>query len=320
LVRLDVSFALPVDEFHYRRVGNRYAVDTHRGAFLLDSALVEVSREVVWDAKPRAVDHDPRGSVYTVDEARWDAPPGRYTAVLEVHDNRSGRIGQFRREVDTGRFAGPGLRLSDILLARDIRRVGQEESSRTAFAVVPNPLRIYRAGDDVAVYFEVYGLTPDTNGRTAYEVSYTLSRPDPSEVDLRLFPELGGTPKDIARRKPPVRAVVYRPGIDTWGGSSSLFRPPALDGQVVEYRVEYQAEARDNRQLTPEQARELGLTRKSFSTTVTLRYEGERTEEPRTLRVDVRQAEMGLQKLGLTVKDLRTGAQASGWTLVRVVE
>ena len=319
-VRLEASYALPVDELRYRRVGNRYGVDTERGAFLLDSALVEVSRQVVRDATPRHVNYDPRGSIYTVDEARWAVPPGRYTAVGEVKDHRSGRIGQFRREVDVRRFAGPGLCLSDILLARDIRRVGGEESSRMAFAVDAHPLRIYRVTDDLAVYFEVYGLTPGADGRTAYEVSYTLSRPHPSEVDLRLFPELGGTPRDIVKKRPPVRAVVYRPGVDTWGGTTDLFRPPASDGQVVEYRVEYQAEAREEGRLTPERARELGLTRKAFSTTITLRYEGERTEEPRTLRVDVRQAQMGLQKLSLTVKDLQTNAQVSGWTLVRIVE
>ncbi len=324
-VRLEASYALPVDELRYRRVGNRYGVDTQRGAFLLDSVLVEVSRDVVRDATPRRVNEDHRGRVYTVDETRWTVPPGRYTAVGEVKDHRSGRIGQFRREVDVRRFAHPGLCLSDILLARDIRRIGQEESSRAAFAVDAHPLRIYRVTDDVAVYFEVYGLTPGADGRTAYEVSYTLSRPHPQEVDLRLFPAPGGTP--VPKSTPPVHAVVYRPGIDTWGGTTDLFRPPASDGQVVEYRVEYQAEAREEGQridhpmrLTPERARELGLTRKAFSTTITLRYEGGRTEEPRTLRVDVRQAQMGLQKLSLMVRDLQTNAQVSGWTLVRVVE
>lgn len=326
-VRVEASYALPVDELRYRRIGNRYAVDTERGAFLLDSALVEVSRHVVRDATPRRVNYDPRGSIYTVDETRWTVQPGRYTVVEEVKDLRSGRIGQFRREVDLRRFARPGLCLSDILLARDIRRVGQEEASRAAFAVDTHPLRIYRVTDDLAVYFEVYGLTPGADGRTAYEISYTLSRPHPEEVDLRLFPELGGTPRDIVKKRPPVRAVVYRPGIDTWGGTMDLFRPPAQDGQVVEYRVEYQAEARQEGQridnpmrLTPERARELGLTRKAFSTTITLRYEGVRTEEPRTLRIDVRQAQMRLQKLSLTVKDLRTNARVSGWTLIRIVE
>jgi hypothetical protein len=304
-VRIEASYALPVDQLHYRRVGDHYAVDVDQGTFLLDNALVEVSRKVVSDATPRPVSLDPRGSIYTVDEARWTVSPGRYTAVVEVKDNQSGRIGQLRREVDGRRFAAPGLCLSDILLARDIRRIGQEESSWTSFAVIPNPLRIYRAADDLAVYFEV---------------AYTLSLPQASEIDLRLFPELGGTPKEMAKPKTPVRSVVYRPGIDPWSGPGDFFRTPADDGHVVEYRVEYQAEAREEQKLTPELQRQLGLGKKYFSTTVTLHYEGYRTEEPRALRIDVRQTPMGLQKLTLTVKDLHTGAQVSGWTLVRVVE
>ena len=319
-VRLELSYALPVDELRYRRVGDRYAVDVDRGVFLLDSARAEISRNVFRETAPRRVVYDPRGAVYTEDQARWTVAPGRYVAAVEVRDNRSGRIGQFRRNVDASRFGAPGLCVSDPLLARDVRRVGGEEASRSSYEITPNPLRIYRVTEDLAVYFEAYGLTPAPDGRTAYEVSYTLGQPRPSDVDLDLFPSLGGPLVEKSPPRPPVRAVVYRPGLDTWGGSPDLFRSPADDGRVVEYRVEYQADPREPQRMTSDMERQLGLSKKLSSATVTLRYEGDRTDEPRTLRIDLRHTPMGLRKLTLTVRDLRTNASATTTALVRVVE
>ncbi len=315
---IEASYALPVDRTRYRRASDRYTVEATRGAFLLDSARVEVSRSVVSDPIRRQVSSGLRDFVYTAEEARWTVPPGRYTAVVEVQDHESGRIGNFHREVDASRFSAPGLCLSDILLAREVRAVGPDESSRAAFAVTPNPLRTCRTIEELAVYFEVYGLALDPSRRTAYEVAYTLSRPQPSEVDLRLFPDL--EPPPVASQKSPLRTVVYRPGIDAWDGSSDPFRVQSEGAHVVEYRVEYQADPREAQKLTPELKRQLGIAGKPFSATVTLRYEGERTDEPRTLRVDLRHIQPGIQKLTLTVKDLQTGAQTSGWTLVRIVE
>jgi hypothetical protein len=69
-VRLEASYALPVDELRYRRVGNRYGVDTERGTFLLDSALSKAA-EVMADRR-----------LFLLDDEQWaaflaalDAPP-----------------------------------------------------------------------------------------------------------------------------------------------------------------------------------------------------------------------------------------------------
>jgi hypothetical protein len=312
-VRIEASYALPVDRIRYSRATDRYTVEATRGAFLLDSTLAEVSRSVVDDPARRQVSFGPQELVYTAEEARWTVRPGRYTAVVETQDHESGRIGSFRQEVDLRRFAAPGLCLSDILLAREVRALGGD-SSRAAFALAPNPLRTYRTIEDLTVYFEVYGLTPDPNGRTAYEVSYTLSQPESREVDPRLFPDLRETP--ATRTRPSGKTVVYRPGIDTWGGTTGRFP----EGQVVDYRVEYQADPHEASKLTPEMQRGLDRGKKRSSTTITLRYAGERTEEPRTLRIDVGQVQAGILKLTLTVKDLHADARTSSWTLVRVVE
>jgi hypothetical protein len=67
------------------------------------------------------------------------------------------------------------LAVSDILFAQKIGPVGDNSAfARGPLEVVPHPIRRYAVGTPVPVYFEVYNLGLDEDGRSNYKIEYRV--------------------------------------------------------------------------------------------------------------------------------------------------
>ena len=90
-------------------------------------------------------------------------------------------------------FTGPGLNLSDVLLADSVVLFTDGEiAEREDVHLQVNPSGHFEAGASPTVYFEVYNLALSTAGRTRYTISYSLA--DPRGDVISLAPsELEGT-------------------------------------------------------------------------------------------------------------------------------
>ena len=73
-------------------------------------------------------------------------------------------------------FSAPGLKISDVLLADSVTVLDQDiiEVREDAYVWV-NPSGIFSLSAAPSVYFEVYDLQMDVQGRTRYKISYSLS-------------------------------------------------------------------------------------------------------------------------------------------------
>lgn len=68
-----------------------------------------------------------------------------------------------------------GLSISDILFATRIAPAkGLSPFARGAVEVIPHPVRRYRQGNSLPVYFEVYNLGIDESGLSEYEIEYRI--------------------------------------------------------------------------------------------------------------------------------------------------
>ena len=119
-----------------------------------DSAAV-----VLWDANEQPVRASGPGLL------RITVPPGGYTLGLDVVS--AGVLGRTRREATVPRFSQVDLGLSSLALAP----AGSLLDRELALRGMPADL-VYRAGEPLAAYVEVYGLTADPSGRSQYRVRY----------------------------------------------------------------------------------------------------------------------------------------------------
>ncbi len=115
-----------------------------------------------------------RVSTYTL-AIDVQAPPGRFTAAVHMRDSASQRTGVYRKPVDIRDYRGNALMISDLKLSTGITPTDRTGPFvRKGLNIVPHPLRAFRRGQLVYVYYEVYNLSLDDSSRTSFETYYEI--------------------------------------------------------------------------------------------------------------------------------------------------
>ncbi|MSS72840.1 MAG: GWxTD domain-containing protein [Candidatus Latescibacteria bacterium] len=301
-VRVEFSYAIPKGRL--RTSDSDSLVDLEDGVFLFDERWKEVYRDPRRFTRLKLpvlqeqaeVDSLLRNNVIFFKTLR--VGPGPYHMAVEVREKDTESIGTFR-DLRTFSFADTSLMMSDLLLASRIERRIPIPERREDLAVMPNPLRTYYRSNPVSVYFEVYNLKPDGSGKTEYDVSYRISRPEKQEVDPALF-----VPLDLpeARRRAEVEMVVSK---------------ISASEAVVDYHVRY---VLADRNLASGELEKLERGDRRGETEVTARYAGGRRDDFAYLQIDVGQMPAGVYKLRVKVRDAQTGRSAERETLFRVIQ
>ena len=301
-IRVEFSYAIPKGRL--RTSDSDSLVDLEDGVFLFDERWKEVYRDpkrftrlkLPVPQEQAEIDSLLRNNVIFFKTLR--VGPGPYHMAVEGREKDTESIGTFR-DLRTFSFADTSLMMSDLLLASRIERRIPIPERREDLAVMPNPLRTYYRSNPVSVYFEVYNLKPDGSGKTEYDVSYRISRPEKQEVDPALF-----VPLDLpeARRRAEVEMVVSK---------------ISASEAVVDYQVRY---VLADRNLASGELEKLERGDRRGETEVTARYAGGRRDDFAYLQIDVGQMPAGVYKLRVKVRDAQTGRSAERETLFRVIQ
>jgi hypothetical protein len=113
-------------------------------------------------------------------------PFGEYEVHLGIRDLKVKSTGSFHALCSEPRAYGL-LDLSDLLLAHNILPGEAPPTHRKDLVIHPNPLRLYRRGERVFVYLELYNLSGDEFGQTNFEIAYQMERPEEEELNAELF-------------------------------------------------------------------------------------------------------------------------------------
>ena len=123
----------------------------------------------------QAANQEFQGAAFTL-AANMSAPPGSFTAAVEMQDEATRRVGVYKKPVNLSDYRGSDLLISDLKLSTEITPAsGQGPFVRKGLNIVPNPGRLYPKGQLVYVYYEVYNLDMDDDGRTSYETLYEIT-------------------------------------------------------------------------------------------------------------------------------------------------
>ena len=223
--------------------------------------------------------------------------PGTYNLVCEVRDPESGSIGTFR-EQRTFKMADSTLAMSDLLLATQIATQSPFPEDRDDLNVVANPLRTYHRSEPAFIYLELYNLRRDRYGRTEYEISYRIGRPGEERIDPYLF---------TAQRLP--------------GNGKPSRTPDVIVTRNHKYEVLHVSEGmRDREDEIALLMKEIEKDTQGTQTTITSRYEGDRTDDFTYLQIDLSHVPAGVHRLAVRLKDMHTGQEASRDALFRVID
>lgn len=145
------------------------------GVVAYDADWNEVGREVV-DPAPTPAVADPRtGQRLELLRMAVGEGSSSYRYAVQVEASGSGRTGVVRGGIEVPRLIGRELALSDVVLAS---RVGEDSGPprfiRRGLVVLARPTLEFRRQDPLHLYYEIYGLDPDGDGRRRFRVDYTV--------------------------------------------------------------------------------------------------------------------------------------------------
>lgn len=110
-----------------------------------------------------------------VAQFNFDVPPGRYVVGLSVRDSLRRATGAWRVKATVPPITPGRVELSDLELACS-REPGLRTDAFTKIddTVVPNPRRRVARDQPFGIYFEIYNLVSDANGRSRVEIEYAI--------------------------------------------------------------------------------------------------------------------------------------------------
>lgn len=216
---------------------------------------------------------------YVIAHDQIRLPANEYDLHVGVRDLKVRATGSFH-SVCLPPGADGRFDMSDLLLATDIQPTEERPITRASLAIQPNPLRLYRKGEHVFVFLELYRLDRDAFGQTHFEIAYRMERPTEEEMEAELFEAMDLNPEA---------------GDDT--GTSYLVPTKHRSGVQVEKTWDGD----------------------EGQTTIATRYVGDGHSDLTYLQFDVSQLPDGIHKLAIQATDLHLGRSVEKYVLFRVL-
>jgi GWxTD domain-containing protein len=117
-----------------------------------------------------------RGGNAIIEMFRVTVAPDSYFVAWEARPEGANIVASQKVKTQIPDFSGTSLNISDIELAYAIEPAKRKgEFNKGSLSIVPNPLRRSPVDRPLHLYFEVYNISEDRNGRTAYTVEYGLT-------------------------------------------------------------------------------------------------------------------------------------------------
>ncbi len=196
--RVEIYYGVPMSEATYFSTEGKTAFEAACGV-----ALVNREGRGIYRFETRLVyleAGDRTGDRRVIPHlAGLNITPGEYTLDVRMKNRLNGEIGVYRKHLSVEAYPPGPLKLSDIQLAWKVSEEGQPDRfSKNGLRVVPMPTRLYRKGQPVYIYYEIYNLKRDAFGMTNYTVEYTVRSGEPPGAISRILRVFKGTNEQVS--------------------------------------------------------------------------------------------------------------------------
>ncbi|HUU27855.1 MAG TPA: GWxTD domain-containing protein [archaeon] len=175
---VNIFYGMPVSELEFKRDIIGVRVNYEVTFALFDQDWSEVKR--VYNRRSYQLSQEPDKSntgLLMVDKQNVNVPPGNYHYSVSVRDLGSNHLGIFKGDIPVNQYKVNDFNVSQIILASNITPFDGGKSgkfTRGQYNVMPLPSRTFRQDQAVFVYYEIYFLTKDGEGKKHYNVDFTI--------------------------------------------------------------------------------------------------------------------------------------------------
>lgn len=167
---LEVDYAIPATELAFENE----TASLETGLTLFDDAWRDISNTI---EHHRIADRNTGGNRRTqvaLYRRTLSIPPGPHQFAIQITDLQSRRMGVARQPLHVQIYDPEQLAMSDIRLAVNIQSTTDGRFVRGGRRLIPNPAGIFTGMRPVALYFEVYHIRKNQQGRTSITIEYSV--------------------------------------------------------------------------------------------------------------------------------------------------
>ena len=140
-------------------------------------------------------------SHFYIDELDNEVPPGKYVAALEIRNNEKDRVGIYQFIVSVRDYSVDTLTVSDIEIAQYVDNTITKEKfvkPKSTLKVVPNPAAGLLKSKPLTVYYEIYNLTLNNEGKSSYQISYSIKMAEGNQGFLKAITGVFGNKQEAS--------------------------------------------------------------------------------------------------------------------------
>ncbi|MFC1561468.1 tetratricopeptide repeat protein [candidate division KSB1 bacterium] len=170
----EVYLGVPYDELEFEERGNEFAADIETSVVVLDSSGIrhdEVNRSR--SITTQEVDDDK----FALSLESFELTAGEYLFGVQAKQESANRLGIYQTAIPVRDFSADSLTVSDIRIDTETGDPSFAAiTSREDLNMKPYPFPFVNKLLPLSMYFEIYNLSEDSNGNTAYTLEYTVLR------------------------------------------------------------------------------------------------------------------------------------------------
>lgn len=180
--RLEFYYAVPFDQLNF--IPNISETNKFTTSLKLNMTLFDLKYDEV-KKLDKEFDISAGGneisSHFYIDQMDNEIPPGKYVAALEIRNNEKDKVGIYQFVVSVRDYSADSLTVSDIEIAQYVDNTITKEKfvkPKSTLKVVPNPAAGILKTKPLTVYYEIYNLTLNDEGKSSYQISYSIKMAD----------------------------------------------------------------------------------------------------------------------------------------------
>lgn len=195
--RLEFYYAVPFNQLNFIpsiTESNKFSTGLKLNLTLFDLKYDEV-KKIEQDYNITAGSNEINSHFY-IDQLDNEIPPGKYIAALEIRNNEKDRVGIYQFVVSVRDFSADSLTVSDIEIAQYVDNTMTKEKfvkPKSTLKVVPNPAAGIIKSKPLTVYYEIYNLTLNNEGKSSYQTSYSIKMAEGGQGFLKTLTGVFGS-------------------------------------------------------------------------------------------------------------------------------
>ncbi len=187
-----VNYAMDIS--HIAELKDKYLLQHQSGLFITDSNYNRTGQKTE-DFTYLGSEQElklSRYEKYWVNSLEIETKPDSVSLAFEVIRNLDGGVSTNHFRYLARDFSESDLDISDIVLASDVKKHSPDgyALTRKSLDILPNPMQTFTRSTAIFLYYEVYNLEQDADGKTNFEQKITLKKVNENSFIENLFTSL----------------------------------------------------------------------------------------------------------------------------------